>query len=104
MNVSLSDLPGFFYDRQLIEGIDNAMSTYSFMLWKYLVLFVLSANVAPHDKLTCVFFLLDLENMKLWPAIIAQLNNEHAEIRKGVAWVCGTAVQNNPKAQKAVCI
>ncbi|CAO3696774.1 unnamed protein product [Umbelopsis ramanniana] len=45
---------------------------------------------------------MNLENMKLWPAIIAQLNNEHAEIRKGVAWVCGTAVQNNPKAQKAL--
>jgi hsp70-interacting protein len=42
--------------------------------------------------------------MKLWPAIIAELKNENAEVRKGVAWVCGTAVQNNPKAQKAVCI
>jgi hsp70-interacting protein len=40
--------------------------------------------------------------MKLWPAIIAQLSNEHAEVRKGTAWVCGTAVQNNPKAQQAV--
>jgi hypothetical protein len=40
--------------------------------------------------------------MNLWPAIVAQLNNENEEIRKGVAWVCGTAVQNNPKAQKAV--
>ncbi|KAI8574945.1 hypothetical protein K450DRAFT_264010 [Umbelopsis ramanniana AG] len=45
---------------------------------------------------------MNLENMKLWPAIIAQLNNENAEIRKGVAWVCGTAVQNNPKAQQAL--
>ncbi|CAO3661106.1 unnamed protein product [Umbelopsis vinacea] len=44
---------------------------------------------------------MNLENMKLWPAIIAQLNNENVEIRKGTAWVCGTAVQNNPKAQQA---
>ncbi|CAM0139530.1 hsp70 nucleotide exchange factor fes1 [Umbelopsis sp. WA50703] len=44
---------------------------------------------------------MNLENMKLWPAIIAQLSNEHAEVRKGTAWVCGTAVQNNPKAQQA---
>jgi hypothetical protein len=55
MNVSLSDLPGFFYDRQLIEGIDNAMSTYSFMLWKYWVLFVHSAIFASHYMLTCIF-------------------------------------------------
>lgn len=40
--------------------------------------------------------------MNLWPAIIEQLSNEHAEVRKGSAWVCGTAVQNNPKAQEAV--
>ncbi|KAG2179899.1 hypothetical protein INT43_003685, partial [Umbelopsis isabellina] len=44
---------------------------------------------------------MNLENMNLWPAIIEQLNNEHAEVRKGSAWVCGTAVQNNPKAQEA---
>ncbi|KAH8556774.1 armadillo-type protein [Umbelopsis sp. PMI_123] len=45
---------------------------------------------------------MNLENMNLWPAIVAQLNNDNEEIRKGVAWVCGTAVQNNPKAQKAL--
>ncbi|KAI9345065.1 armadillo-type protein [Pilaira anomala] len=43
----------------------------------------------------------NIENMKLWPAIIEQLESEHAPVRKGTAWVCGTAVQNNPKAQKA---
>ncbi|KAI8981677.1 armadillo-type protein [Mycotypha africana] len=39
--------------------------------------------------------------MKLWPDIIKQLASEHPEVRKGTAWVCGTAVQNNPEAQKA---
>ncbi|KAG0743911.1 hypothetical protein G6F57_007144 [Rhizopus arrhizus] len=43
----------------------------------------------------------NIENMKLWPAIIKQLDAKEPEVRKGVAWVCGTAVQNNPKAQTA---
>ncbi|KAG2217730.1 hypothetical protein INT45_001273 [Circinella minor] len=43
----------------------------------------------------------NIENMKLWPPLLSQLNAEEPEIRKGVAWVCGTAMQNNPKAQEA---
>ncbi|KAI8889107.1 Fes1-domain-containing protein [Backusella circina FSU 941] len=43
----------------------------------------------------------NIENMKLWPAIIKQLEAEEPEIRTATAWVCGTAVQNNPQAQKA---
>lgn len=43
----------------------------------------------------------NIENMKLWPAIIKQLEAEAPQVRKGTAWVCGTAVQNNPEAQKA---
>ncbi|KAI8149215.1 armadillo-type protein [Fennellomyces sp. T-0311] len=43
----------------------------------------------------------NIENMKLWPAILSQLDTDEPVIRKGVAWVCGTAVQNNPKAQEA---
>ncbi|PHZ11115.1 Fes1-domain-containing protein [Rhizopus microsporus ATCC 52813] len=43
----------------------------------------------------------NLENMKLWPAVIEQLSAKEPQVRKGTAWVCGTAVQNNPKAQKA---
>jgi hypothetical protein len=39
--------------------------------------------------------------MKLWPGIIKQLEAEAPQVRKGAAWVCGTAVQNNPEAQKA---
>ncbi|KAI8355083.1 armadillo-type protein [Choanephora cucurbitarum] len=39
--------------------------------------------------------------MKLWPGIIKQLSAAEPEVRKGTAWVCGTAVQNNPEAQKA---
>ena len=44
----------------------------------------------------------NIENMKLWPGIIKQLSAAEPEVRKGTAWVCGTAVQNNPEAQKAV--
>lgn len=44
----------------------------------------------------------DIEAMNLWPALLGQLTAPEPEIRKGVAWVCGTAVQNNPKAQTAV--
>lgn len=44
----------------------------------------------------------NIQNMKLWPAIITQLEAEEASVRKGCAWVCGTAVQNNPEAQKAL--
>ncbi|KAI8048773.1 armadillo-type protein [Gilbertella persicaria] len=43
----------------------------------------------------------NIENMKLWPGIIQQLSAPEAEIRQGTAWVCGTAVQNNPEAQQA---
>ncbi|KAI9485117.1 armadillo-type protein [Zychaea mexicana] len=39
--------------------------------------------------------------MKLWPSILSQLSAEESAIRKGIAWVCGTALQNNPKAQEA---
>ncbi|KAI8997137.1 armadillo-type protein [Pilobolus umbonatus] len=39
--------------------------------------------------------------MKLWPAIIKQLTASSPEVRKGTAWVCGTAVQNNTQAQEA---
>lgn len=44
----------------------------------------------------------NIQNMKLWPAIIEQLEAKEAGVRKGCAWVCGTAVQNNPEAQKAL--
>ncbi|KAG0170228.1 hsp70 nucleotide exchange factor fes1 [Apophysomyces sp. BC1034] len=44
----------------------------------------------------------NIENMKLWPDLISQLTAKEAAVRKGVAWVCGTAVQNNPDAQKAL--
>ncbi|CDS11362.1 hypothetical protein LRAMOSA03625 [Lichtheimia ramosa] len=43
----------------------------------------------------------NIEAMNLWPALLGQLTAPEPEIRKGVAWVCGTAVQNNPKAQTA---
>ncbi|KAF0440410.1 armadillo-type protein [Gigaspora margarita] len=43
----------------------------------------------------------DIENMNLWPQILSFLSLPEASLRTQVIWVCGTAVQNNPKAQKA---
>ncbi|CAG8730291.1 9258_t:CDS:2 [Dentiscutata erythropus] len=42
-----------------------------------------------------------IENMNLWPQILSFLSLPEASLRTQALWVCGTAVQNNPKAQKA---
>ncbi|KAI8093732.1 armadillo-type protein [Halteromyces radiatus] len=39
--------------------------------------------------------------MGLWPVLIQLLSDDEQQVRTGVAWVCGTALQNNPDAQKA---
>lgn len=43
----------------------------------------------------------NIENLKLWPRILAQLSNPEPEIRKLAAWCIGTAVQNNVNSQNA---
>ncbi|GAA5881054.1 hypothetical protein JCM8547_001584 [Rhodosporidiobolus lusitaniae] len=43
----------------------------------------------------------DLQNMGLWPRIVKHLTDSDEEVVKRACWVCGTAVQNNPKSQKA---
>ncbi|CAG8477764.1 14313_t:CDS:10 [Acaulospora morrowiae] len=43
----------------------------------------------------------DIENMNLWPKILSFLSLPEASLRKHAIWVCGTAVQNNIRAQKA---
>ncbi|GJJ78063.1 hsp70-interacting protein [Entomortierella parvispora] len=43
----------------------------------------------------------NIENMKMWPPILEELKNENPKFREQAAWVCGTATQNNPKAQAA---
>ncbi|KAF9569558.1 hsp70 nucleotide exchange factor fes1 [Mortierella alpina] len=43
----------------------------------------------------------DIENMKMWPPILEELKNSNPKFREQAAWVCGTATQNNPKAQSA---
>ncbi|GAA5975562.1 hypothetical protein JCM10908_005203 [Rhodotorula pacifica] len=43
----------------------------------------------------------DLANMGLWQPIVAHLTDSDDEVVKHACWVCGTAVQNNPKSQKA---
>ncbi|CAG8541039.1 10574_t:CDS:2 [Racocetra persica] len=44
---------------------------------------------------------IDIENLNLWPQILSFLSLPEASLRTQALWVCGTAVQNNPKAQKA---
>jgi len=39
--------------------------------------------------------------MKMWPPILEELKNPNPKFREQAAWVCGTATQNNPKAQAA---
>jgi hsp70-interacting protein len=41
----------------------------------------------------------NLQVLKLWPPLLSQLSAPEAPIRRYAAWVIGTAVQNNPKAQ-----
>ena len=41
----------------------------------------------------------NLQVLKLWPPLLSQLGAPEAPIRRYAAWVIGTAVQNNPKAQ-----
>ncbi|BGP38605.1 hsp70 nucleotide exchange factor fes1 [Rhodotorula kratochvilovae] len=43
----------------------------------------------------------DLQNMGLWPVILKHLANDDDEQVMFACWVCGTATQNNPRAQKA---
>ncbi|GAA5836032.1 hypothetical protein JCM9279_002169 [Rhodotorula babjevae] len=43
----------------------------------------------------------DLQNMGLWPVILKYLSHDDDEQVMFACWVCGTATQNNPKAQKA---
>ncbi|GAA5884502.1 hypothetical protein JCM6882_005278 [Rhodosporidiobolus microsporus] len=43
----------------------------------------------------------DLQNMGLWQPIVKHLTDSDDEVVKRACWVCGTAVQNNPKSQEA---
>ncbi|KAL7412239.1 nucleotide exchange factor Fes1-domain-containing protein [Mrakia frigida] len=44
----------------------------------------------------------NLQSIGLWPPLVALLSSPSDLIRQTASWVCGTAVQNNPKAQEAV--
>ncbi len=44
----------------------------------------------------------NITNMKMWQPIISLLSANEAEIQSAAAWIVGTAVQNNDKAQVAV--
>jgi hsp70-interacting protein len=41
----------------------------------------------------------NLDILKLWPPLLATLSSPEPQLRRYAAWVIGTAVQNNPKAQ-----
>jgi hsp70-interacting protein len=40
--------------------------------------------------------------MGMWPKVLDLLTDKQDPIIKLACWICGTAVQNNPKAQEAV--
>ncbi|CAB4396649.1 unnamed protein product [Rhizophagus irregularis] len=44
---------------------------------------------------------IDIENMGLWPKILSFISFSETSLRKHAVWVCGTAIQNNIRAQKA---
>ncbi|SCV74247.1 BQ2448_6679 [Microbotryum intermedium] len=43
----------------------------------------------------------DMQNLGLWKPIVAHLTDDDSDVVMRACWVCGTAVQNNPKAQQA---
>ncbi|KAJ9122069.1 hypothetical protein QFC24_004296 [Naganishia onofrii] len=43
----------------------------------------------------------DMQNMGMWPKVLDLLNDKQDPIIKLACWICGTAIQNNPKAQEA---
>ncbi|KAI9692640.1 MAG: hsp70 nucleotide exchange factor fes1 [Bogoriella megaspora] len=44
----------------------------------------------------------NIEPLGLWQPLVGLLKSEEPELRKMAAWCCGTAVQNNPKAQDSL--
>jgi hypothetical protein len=44
----------------------------------------------------------NLEPMNMWPSLIGLLSAPEDEVIRHVCWICGTAIQNNIKAQTAV--
>lgn len=44
----------------------------------------------------------DMQNMNMWPKVLDLLTDKQDPIIKLACWICGTAIQNNPKAQEAV--
>jgi hsp70-interacting protein len=46
----------------------------------------------------------NMEPLGLWMPLVKLLEHDEPEIRKYAAWCCGTAVQNNEKAQERVSL
>lgn len=41
----------------------------------------------------------NLESLKMWPSLVGLLSSSEDEVVQLACWICGTAIQNNPKAQ-----
>lgn len=44
----------------------------------------------------------NMEGLRLWTRLVKHLDDEEPELRMHAAWCCGTAVQNNIRAQERV--
>jgi hsp70-interacting protein len=38
----------------------------------------------------------------MWPSLIGLMSSSEDQVIQMACWICGTAIQNNPKAQAAV--
>lgn len=67
---------------------------------------IFTANAGDADTGLKLIEMIDNANnmaiLKLWEPIRDLLSSSHQEIIRHAAWICGTAVQNNLKAQAAV--
>lgn len=64
---------------------------------------ILTTRLTAFDNLELLVEQIDnasnLDVLKLWPPLLSMLSSPEADLRRYAAWVIGTAVQNNPKAQ-----
>ena len=54
------------------------------------------------DGMTLLILSIDLEKLRMWEPLQGLLASPSDDVKTQALWVIGTAVQNNPAAQKAV--
>lgn len=113
INQSIVTIIKLYFD-QLASQIDNATSRYQRINARVCARVCTGVHISKISSglLTTLlfiyyyyffcFFFVDIDNMNLWPKLISFLSFPETTLREYAAWVCGTAVQNNPQAQKAV--